>query len=205
MVNTTANDAVYAVYDNDVARSDLYSDSITLRTSPANAGVTLVNATIENLKAGIAQTTTTGKVTTYNGGWKYQYHITPGKYKGMNELYALDGMLYVNVYHKDGTGITGSCGSGVIGDTELYQFCLPTGKCSFYNGSTTGVNKVVLGGGILGTGLGAGYSNKTDESGLIVPRPNTLDCTTDENKNLPQCQLFDTGARLQHLRWYESQ
>lgn len=57
-------------------------------------------------------------------------------------------------YHKDGTGITGSCGSGVIGDTELYQFCLPTGKCSFYNGSTTGVNKVVLGGGILGTGLG---------------------------------------------------
>lgn len=205
VVNTTANDAVYVIYDNDVARSDLYStNSITLRTSPASAGVTLVNAVIANLKAGIAQTTTTGKVTTYNGGWKYHYSNDAGKYKGMNELYALDGMLYVNVYHKDGTGITGSCGSGVIGDTELYQFCLPTGKCSFYNGSTTGVNKVVLGGGILGTGLGAGYSNKTDESGLIVPRPNTLDCTTDANKNLPQCQLFDTGARLQHLRWFES-
>ena len=204
VTTATANDGVYVIYDNDVARSDLYSNSITLRTSPTSAGVTLVNATIANLKAGITQTTTTGKVTAYNGGWKYQYGATAGKYKGMNELYALDGMLYVNVFHKDGTGIRGDCGSGVIGDTELYQFCLPTGKCSFYNDSTTSVNKVVLGGGILGTGLGAGYSNKTDESGLIIPRPNTLDCTTDANKNLPQCQLFDTGARLQHLRWFES-
>lgn len=202
----TANDGVYVVYDNDVARSDLYGD-ITLRTSPTGAGVTLTDvSTFATLKAGIAQTTGTGTPRTYNGGWKYQYSSTAGKYKGMNEIYALDGMLYVNVYHKDGTGIIGDCGSGVIGDTELHQFCLPTGKCpdGFYTTGSTGPNKIVLGGGILGTGLGLGYSNKSDEMSVIKGKEGS-DCTKPENKNKPECQLFDTGARLQHLRWYESQ
>lgn len=197
IVTTTANDAVYVIYDNDVARSDLYGD-ITLRTSPNNAGVNLSTLV---LKDGVAQKTTAG---VYNGGWKYNYNNVSGKYKGMNELYALDSMLYVNVFHKDGTGIAGDCGSGVVGDTELYQFCLPTGKCKFYTSGTIAPNKVILGGGILGTGLGLGYSNKSDETGLVTPKPDSLDCDDAANKNKPECQLFDTGAKLQHLRWYES-
>ncbi|WP_323053336.1 PilC/PilY family type IV pilus protein [Acinetobacter haemolyticus] len=138
----TANDAVYVIYDNDVARNDLYGiENNQLYTS----NITLTTATFANLLDGIPQKN--GE--SYNGGWKYHYHVTAGKYKGMNDIYALDSMLYVNVYHKDGLGITGSCGSGVIGDTELYQFCLPTGKCSFYTESSTGPNKVILGGGYL--------------------------------------------------------
>lgn len=205
VTTATANDGVYVIYDNDVARSDLYGN-ITLRTSPADAGVTLTDvSSFATLKAGVAQTTGSGATQTYNGGWKYQYSTTAGKYKGMNEIYALDGMLYVNVYNKDGTGIMGDCGSGVIGDTELYQFCLPTGKCpaDFYPSGSTGPNKIVLGGGILGTGLGLGYSNKSDEMSLIKGKEGS-DCTQAANKNKPECQLFDTGARLQHLRWYES-
>lgn len=205
VTTATANDGVYVVYDNDVARSDLYGD-ITLRTSPTGAGVTLTDVSnFATLKAGVAQTTGSGATRTYNGGWKYQYSTTAGKYKGMNEIYALDGMLYVNVYHKDGTGIMGDCGSGVIGDTELYQFCLPTGKCpdNFYTTGSTSPNKIVLGGGILGTGLGLGYSNKSDEMSIIKGKEGS-DCTKPENKNKPECQLFNTGARLQHLRWYES-
>lgn len=196
----TANDGVYVIYDNDVTRKDLYDD-ITLITSPTGAGVTLTDASaFATLKAGIAQKTGAN----YNGGWKYQFHTTAGKYKGMNELYALDNMLYVNVYHKDGTGISGACGSGVKGDTELYQFCLPTGKCPFeYPTTATDPNKIVLGGGILGTGLGVGYSNKLDEMSIIKGKEGS-DCTDTANKNKPECQLFDTGSRLQHLRWYES-
>lgn len=198
----TANDAVYVIYDNDVARADLYSIADSdLRTS----SVTLPTVTFTQLKAGTSQTTTTNGRTSYNGGWKYQYDSSAGKYKGMNELYALDSMLYVNVYHKDGTGILGSCNSGVIGDTELYQFCLPTGKCpaGFYPDGATRPNSIVLGGGILGTGLGLGYSNKSDEMSLIKGKEGS-DCTNKDNKNKPECQLFSTGARLQHLRWYES-
>lgn len=206
----TANDAVYVIYDNDVARSDLYSIANTaLRTSPASAGVSLTNATFAQLKAGIPQTTGTGATLAYNGGWKYQYSTTPGKYKGFNELYALDGMLYVNVYHKDGTGILGDCGSGVIGDTELYQFCLPTGKCSFYasDNSIKSPSKVIQGGGILGATLGQGFNNNSSDTGIVVKRPggvDELDCNSAANKNKPECQLFDNGAKLRQLRWYES-
>ncbi|GAA5630481.1 hypothetical protein Acal02_01081 [Acinetobacter calcoaceticus] len=200
---TTANDAVYVIYDNDVARSDLYKIANSeLRTSSTNTGVSLISitpATFATLRDGVAQK----NGASYNGGWKYQYSATAGQYKGMNEIYALDSMLYVNVYNKDGTGIVGACGSGVIGDTELYQFCLPSGKCSFYTTETTGPNKTVLGGGILGTGLGQGVSNKPDETGLIVKKTDRY-CEDTANKNKPECQLFDTGARLQHLRWYES-
>lgn len=205
----TANDAVYVIYDNDVARSDLYALENPLKTSPASAGVSLTNATFANLKAGISQTTVSGSTRTYNGGWKYQYSNIAGKYKGFNELYALDGMLYVNVFNKDGAGISGSCGSGVIGDTELYQFCLPTGKCSFYDGDTSirSPSKVIQGGGILGATLGQGFNNNSSDTGIVVKRPggvDELDCNSAANKNKPECQLFDNGAKLRQLRWYES-
>lgn len=202
VTTVTANDAVYVIYDNDVARSDLYDDTkiaaTPLRTSANNEGVSLPIVSFAQLKDGIPQKASG----VYNGGWRYQYSSVKGKYKGMNEIYAFDGMLYVSVYHKDGTGIAGDCGSGVIGDTEVYQFCLPTGKCSFYtNDNNTQPNSVVIGGGILGTGLGQGWN--TVDNSLIVKR-DPEDCKKTENKNKPECQLFDSGARLQHLRWYES-
>ena len=204
----TANDAVYVIYDNDVARSNLYSIANSdLRTSPTNTGVALTDANFTLLKAGIPQTTGVKPNISYNGGWKYKYSSIAGKYKGINELYALDSMLYVNVFNKDGGGITGSCGSGVIGDSELYQFCLPTGKCSFYKGTDTQPNSIIQGGGILGATLGRGFNDNPSDSGLVLKRPSgvdELDCTLAANKNKPECQLFDTGARLKQLRWYES-
>lgn len=190
----SANDAVFVIYDNDVARNDLYTT-----TSLNTRDVTLGNWSV----AGVAQTAGTGASTTYNGGWKYTYSTTAGRYKGLNELYALDNMLYVNVFDRDGTGIGGTCGAGVKGDSYVYQFCLPTGECpeNFYASGQTAPNSVKLGAGILGTGLGQGRSN-ANNTGLIVNRPNTLNCTT--TPNLPECQEFTTTAKLRQLRWYET-
>ena len=186
----SAADGVFVVYDKDVAKTNLYA------TSPVPT-LTTQNVTLASLNTNI----TTGVAVTGNNGWKYTYSSTAGVYKGMNELYALDGMLYVNVYHRDGTGIGGSCGAGVKGDSYVYQFCLPTGKCSFAT-TTSGVpNRVKLGAGILGTGLGQGFRN-ANNTGLIVRRPATLNCTT--TPNLPECQEFTTTAKLRQLRWYES-
>lgn len=183
---TSATDGVFVVYDKDVAKTDLYGTP-TLTTPTA---LTSLNS---NMSTGVA--------IAGNSGWKYTYSNTAGAYKGMNELYALDGMLYVNVFHRDGTGIGGACGAGVKGDSYVYQFCLPTGKCPF-NTTTSGVpNSVKLGAGILGAGLGQGRSN-ANNTGLIVNRPNTLNCTT--NPNLPECQEFTTTAKLRQLRWYET-
>ncbi|WP_252725375.1 pilus assembly protein [Acinetobacter indicus] len=194
---TSANDAVFVVYDNDVARQDLYKSGITLNTQ--NEVLTELN-----FDSGVARR---GQNNTYNGGWKAYFdkdHV--GRYKGMNDLYALDGMLYVNVYDRDGTGIGGSCGAGVAGDSYLYQYCLPTGKCDFYSGSGNKPSRVKLGAGILGTGLGQGFKNDPNTVSLVVNRdePSALDCDLPANKNLPQCQLFDTQVKLQQMRWYES-
>ncbi|WP_318342324.1 PilC/PilY family type IV pilus protein [Acinetobacter sp. 16] len=183
----SAADGVFVVYDKDVAKTDLY----------ASPTLTTQNISFSSLNTNIS----TGVPVTGNNGWKYIYSNTAGVYKGMNELYALDGMLYVNVFHRDGTGIGGSCGAGVKGDSYVYQFCLPTGKCPF-NTTTSGVpNRVKLGAGILGAGLGQGRSS-ANNTGLIVNRPNTLNCTT--TPNLPECQEFTTTAKLRQLRWYET-
>ena len=183
---TSATDGVFVVYDKDVAKIDLYG-------TPTLTTPTALSSLNSNMSTGVA--------INGNSGWKYTYSSTAGAYKGMNELYALDGMLYVNVFHRDGTGIGGSCGAGVKGDSYVYQFCLPTGKCPF-NTTTSGVpNSVKLGAGILGAGLGQGRSS-ANNTGLIVNRPNTLNCTT--TPNLPECQEFTTTAKLRQLRWYET-
>ena len=181
----SAMDGVFVVYDKDVAKKDLYV-SPTLDTQ--NVSLAALN-------------TTTGVPIAENNGWKYSYSNTAGAYKGMNELYALDGMLYVNVFHRDGAGIGGNCGAGVKGDSYVYQFCLPTGKCPFNTTTTGQPNRVKVGAGILGAGLGQGFSN-ANNTGLIVKRPTTLNCTT--TPNLPECQEFTTTAKLRQLRWYET-
>ena len=191
----SAADGVFVVYDKDVAKSDLY----TLTDSVSSTQLTTKNISLTSLNTNIS----TGVAITGNNGWKYIYSSTAGVYKGMNDLYAVDGMLYVNVYHRDGTGIGGTCGAGVKGDSYIYQFCLPTGKCSFNTTTTGKPNSVKIGAGILGSGLGQDLGS--NNSRLTVTRPDSLDyCTTDANKNKPECQQFSTTAKLRQLRWYET-
>ena len=186
----SAVDGVFVIYDKDVAKTNLY-ESPTLTTQ---------NVALVSLNTAIAD----GVPVSGNNGWKYTYSDKAGVYKGMNELYALDSMLYVNVFHRDGIGIGGNCGAGVKGDSYVYQFCLPTGKCPFATTTTGKPNSVKLGAGILGSGLGMGYKNNKDNTGLVVTRPDTLNCEATANKNLPECQLFSTTANLRQLRWYET-
>ncbi|MEE9903550.1 MAG: PilC/PilY family type IV pilus protein [Acinetobacter haemolyticus] len=181
----SANDGVFVVYDKDVAKTDLYGSPIL--TTPAS--LTSLNANIS-----------TGVSVAGNYGWKYTYSTNAGAYKGMNELYALDNMLYVNVYHRDGAGIGGNCGAGVKGDSYIYQFCLPTGKCPFETTTSGTPNSVKVGAGILGSGLGQSVGGNLSE--LVLTRPDTLDCRATPNK--PECQKFITTAKIRQLRWYET-
>lgn len=184
---TSAVDGVFVAYDKDVAKMDLYgTPTLTTRTALSSLN--------SNMSTGVA--------INGNSGWKYTYSSTAGAYKGMNELYALDGMLYVNVFHRDGTGIGGKCGAGVKGDSYIYQFCLPTGKCSFSTTVSNTPNRVKIGAGILGSSIGQDLGGRNSK--LVVPRPTSLDCTTTANKNKPECQQFNTVAKLQQLRWYET-
>ncbi|WP_142247278.1 hypothetical protein, partial [Klebsiella pneumoniae] len=46
----------------------------------------------------------------------------------------------------------------------------PTGKCNFYSGTGNKPDRVKLGAGILGTGLGQGYGNNANTVSLVVNR-----------------------------------
>lgn len=189
----SAKDGLFVAFDNDVAKSTLFDADVTLDSENLNLEVL-------NLGTGVQHSDTNG----LKDGWKYYYSNNNGEYKGMNGLYALDSILYTNVYHRDGVGIGGNCGAGVKGDSYLYQFCLPTGRCSFYIAATTVPNRVKLGGGILGAGVGQGYLNQDGTLGLVVDRD--IDkCKLPENKNKPECQLFDNSSKLKQMRWYETQ
>ncbi|MGQ1458328.1 PilC/PilY family type IV pilus protein [Acinetobacter baumannii] len=199
--STSANDGVFVVFDKDVAKTNLYSLVDTDLTTKNIATLRNLNTYFTASFAGDIYKN--GVSVVANDGWKYTYSDSAGVYKGMNGLYALDGMLYVNVFYRDGDGIGGSCGAGVKGNSKLYQFCLPTGKCSFYGSSTTQPNNTDLGAGILGTALGNATSNNGQTLLQNVVKKTDNFCT-DANKNSPECQLFNTTAKLQNLRWYET-
>lgn len=199
--STSASDSVFVIFDKDVAKAGLYSLADTALITK-DISLDSLNAYFNNKFTGDAYKNGVDIAT--KNGWKYTYSNNAGVYKGMNGLYALDGMLYVNVFHRDGNGIGGSCGAGVKGNSKLYQFCLPTGKCNFYSATTTQPNSTNLGAGILGTGIGDYTDGNSTSSGLMKNVTSESDCSNTVNKNLPQCQLFSTTAKLQHLRWYET-
>lgn len=199
--STSASDSVFVIFDKDVAKAGLYSLADTALITK-DISLDSLNAYFNNKFTGDAYKKGVDIAT--KNGCKYTYSNSAGVYKGMNGLYALDGMLYVNVFHRDGNGIGGSCGAGVKGNSKLYQFCLPTGKCNFYSATTTQPNSTNLGAGILGTGIGDYTDDNSTSSGLMKNVTSGSDCSNTVNKNLPQCQLFSTTAKLQHLRWYET-
>jgi type IV pilus assembly protein PilY1 len=127
-----------------------------------------------------------------------------GSYKGMGDIYAVDSMLYVSVYHKGSHGTNGQCGAGIRGASYLFQYCLPFGKCAFDTTSPGKVNQVKIGVGILGTGMGQSFNNQADQISLVISKDNENDCDRPENKHAPQCQSFDNSVRLKQLRWYET-
>ena len=196
----SAQDGVFVIYDHDVARSDLYSDKPLLNHKYIR------RLHLMNTVKGIPRLTEINRRVAPNTGWWYPYSRIKGDYKGLSEIFALDNMLYANVYDRNGKGLGGGCGASVLGDSYLFQFCLPTGKCRpQYKYNVEGVpNRVKIGAGILGTHLGKGYNNRDDSLGMILNREKIGEnCTQPEYQNNPECQLFRSKVTIKHLRWYE--
>lgn len=203
-LNDSAQDGVFVIFDHDLGKSDLYKSTFTATSTEA---LSVLNPLIGVERHKIVEDTTTKKdVIKYYRGWRHNFaaDAVSGAYKGTNEIYALDNMLYVNVYERDGTGIGGKCGAGVKGDSHLFQYCLPTGKCNFYTDTSNVPYRVKLGAGILGAGVGLGYDNDNKKLGLVIAKSRDSSfCAEPANKHKPECQLFNTKIGLQQLRWYE--
>ena len=116
------------------------------------------------------------------------------------------------MYNKDSRINTSTssedCGGGVIGNSTLEMFCMPTGKCTVAdhgfvgNGSPSSTN---LGAGIVGASLGnKNVTGSTSGQGIVsVTMNNPVDCTTKGNSD-PRCQGGPQTYKINQVRWYES-
>lgn len=128
-------DAVYNLYDKDVARKDLYTAS-SLNTQNIT-GLALL--TEDNR---YSNTTPVAPYST--NGWYYQFNNcvagSDGTKEGCDDYklqsekvfgtpLAMNYRLYVSTFDSSKPGISGDCGAGVKGESFMTTFCMPFGQC----------------------------------------------------------------------------
>ncbi|WP_180162866.1 hypothetical protein [Acinetobacter sp. YH12069] len=165
-------EAVYNVYDKDVANKNLmslsaYSTQDIIRTN-------LVAITDEDRK----DDTTLKAPYASTKGWYYEYKNCSGSdscnnYKFQSEKVfgtpiAMNYVLYVTTFDGSRPGISGDCGAGVKGESYLSRLCLPYGQCDKTKFGTEWYGKDEIGVGIHtgtvvsvddGSGSGTGGGN----------------------------------------------
>ncbi|AYO55807.1 PilC/PilY family type IV pilus protein [Acinetobacter wuhouensis] len=133
-------DAIYNIYDKDVARRDLFNRTAGLNTQ--NLGKTNLGEIKDSNR--FANTTLVAPFAE-TGGWYYRFqNCTAGvdgtltdcnKYKKQSEKVfgtplAMNYKLYVSTFDASKPGISGDCGAGVKGESMLTAFCMPFGQCA---------------------------------------------------------------------------
>lgn len=155
VANGRVKDAIYVVYDKDIARTNLY----TIASSALNTN----NLVLANLIESTDKVTGTAASDTDNG-WYYRFSTIKSSEvnniqnaKVIGEMTLINKNLYVPVYDAAQDGASGVCGTGIKGSTIAHRFCLPYGKCAVLG--TNESNELYLGSGISGINVGVGSNN----------------------------------------------
>lgn len=200
-----SNDAIYTIYDKDVATSSLYNtaqaDLITqnLSVGTTTDATTALTKTDRNTKVAYAAA----------GGWYYPFVSSSAgakiqDAKVMGDPVAINNNLYVSVFDSAAPGLSGDCGAGVKGASSVNRFCLPYSKCT--DGSTTQSNTLPLGAGIIGVTIGAGDGSSTSRQVIggnctgTVCDPDATGAGGDGDKVK---NILTTKTKLVPIRWYE--
>lgn len=193
-------DAIYNIYDKDVARKDLLS-----ATNWNTKDITALGLVTEENR--YSNSTIIAPYTT--NGWYYKFdNCVAGsdgtktdcdKYKLQSEKVfgtplAMNYRLYVSTFDSSKPGISGDCGAGVKGESLLTTFCLPFGQCK---------SKDFKDGGSRGIPIGIGIQN------ITTGNSNLADCTgsdcgsgggsgKDDNKKVTSSSNYcaSTGGRI---------
>ena len=131
-------DALYTIYDKDVARSDLYTTSSLYTQDTSVGNSTALLALNEITSANRFQQTATQLTTPVapyasSAGWYFRLQGGNGKMQQEKIFYAptvIDYDLYISSYDSSRVGLTGACGGGVQGVSKVRLFCMPFGQCS---------------------------------------------------------------------------
>lgn len=128
-------DAVYNIYDKDVARKDLYTATTFTKT--------LIKADLGEITQANRNDDTT-LVAPYTGsGWFYRFKSSGSDAKLQSaKVFAtpivLNSRMFVSTFDGSKPGLSGDCGAGVKGESFLQQFCMPYGQCVKATGNNGG-------------------------------------------------------------------
>ncbi len=182
-------DALYNIYDKDVARVDLYT-ATTLYTQDkllSDLGEITSNNRFANDRIVAPYATTDGWYYRFKGGSKVQNE------KLFYSPTVIDYDLYINSYDSSRLGLTGQCGGGVQGVSKVRVFCMPFGQCAASRGFTSEDNASdEQGAGILNHAIGGTDGGETR---LLAGGGSTIDNNLQDH--------FGAPVQLIARRWYE--
>jgi len=184
-------DAIYNIYDKDVARRDLYAD-ITLNTEAKNT-------TAANPLAEITDTNRFSNKTLAapysSNGWFYRFKSNKQQSeKIMSVPLVINNDLFVSTFDASKSGLAGDCGAGVKGESFVNLFCMPYGQCA---SGTKDTYRLSLGAGITSASIGA--ADTAGSTRLIVANVDT----SNIQDNLIKDKRYGTKLALIPQRWYE--
>jgi len=202
-LNTTAgsDNRVYGIVDRDVARVDLYSPSITMRSQNIELNSLIEKPTTAAHKAAMLSDGNDRK-----NGWYYPldaYGSIKAGLRGLkayNEGAAIRNDLYLAVYNPSviNNG-TNKCSAQVLGATELNRYCLPFGICD--NGENR--QRFNLGQGIQAVNFGPGDDPQSRR--LVYQQPTDTVVNQETGSAAGQHRQYSAPPRLVPLRWHEKQ
>lgn len=212
-------DAVYNIYDKDVARANLLklvpksatntareyvlsdADLVTKNIILQADTVSAITADSANKLIALNDTNRFSKATVLASleqtqGWYYKFKSYKlQSEKVMSTPIVINNDLYVTTFDGSKDGLAGDCGAGVKGESFMTLFCMPYGQC---DGGSTSAYRLNLGAGIVGGAVGAGDSSGMQR--LIVANVDTTNTTSGRailDKRYP------TSDQLIPQRWYE--
>ncbi|MFC2993950.1 PilC/PilY family type IV pilus protein [Acinetobacter sichuanensis] len=194
-------DAIYNIYDKDVARRDLFNRKTDLNT--------------QNLKK-----TNLGEITDLNrfenttlvapfsekGGWYYDFKTctagVDGKLTNCNNYnkqsekvfgtpLAMNYKLYVSTFDSSKPGISGECGAGVKGESMLTAFCMPFGQCASKLEPARGVIGIGIHTVTVGGKKGEGGGSEGGEGECVGESCPPVDC---KDESCPPKATGNTSA-----------
>ena len=202
------NDAIYNIYDKDVARSDLFNMNsansaytVCAATSTTCTGSTLNTSdnTLSNLGklASNANTTAVAPYATKEGWYYYFASSMTQDEKILTTPIVLDYDLYVTSYDGSQAGSSGDCGSGVKGESYVTQFCMPYGVCTATEvAASSFISHTSIGTGIVAPSVGSSNSSGTNRA--LITATGAL--TSGSNA----ASTYSTALALLPKRWYET-
>lgn len=201
-----SNDAIYTIYDKDVATSSLYN---TAQSALITQNLTVGTSTNSTTALTLTDRNTTIPYATA-GGWYYPFASTSAgakiqDAKVMGDPVAINSNLYVSVFDSAAPGLSGDCGAGVKGATSINRFCLPYSKCS--DNSSNQDNTLFVGAGIIGVTIGPGDGSSTSRQ-VVGGNCTSGACASNSNgtgtsSGFGVKQILSTTAKLIPIRWYE--